>query len=329
MKDAYADQPPIPDYETAAEVFNSIKPYDGQPHIVPLRKKRGRDYGLVHKEDMYILLRNDQPVIKYKRPKPEEVTKVASEYHVVHPYLRQMEVINSGTRGISRFFAHHGWQSWVPRLETTTGTMVYAPFIPGRRTLLSFDEHNKLILHLSHHEPVYTRHTSEQHKVLAQQVWEKMLPVANLALMRSEDLLAGVHLHDRYWGGNFDPIKIDARGVGACSDLSVVRVVQKYALSDPVNPIPLDHALPTLMLLAGEVLTFIASKKWKAYEAEMNHVSARDRGLMWERVKAQIQPDEFMRTFKYAVLKCCDLHTPNAKVQLPMFPERLPRRVFL
>lgn len=326
MKDAYADQPPIPDYETAAEVFNSIKPYEGQPHIVPLRKKRGRDYGLVQREDMYILLRNDQPVIKYLRPKPEEVVRVAVGGHIVHPYLRQVEVINSGTRGISRFFAHHGWQSWVPRLETTTGTMVYAPFIPGQRTLLSFDEHNKLILELSHHEPVYTRHTSEQHKVLAQQVWEKMLPVANLALMRSEDLLAGVHLHDRYWGGNFDPIKIEARGVGEFNGENVSWVVKVYAMKDTLT---LDKTLPTLMLLAGEVLTFIASKKWKALEGEMNHMSTRDRGLMWERVKAQIQPDEFMRTFKYAVLKCCALHTPNAKVQLPMFPERLPRRVFL
>jgi hypothetical protein len=329
MKDAYADQPPIPDYETAAEVFNSIKPYDGQPHIVPLRGNRGRDYGLVHKEGMYILLRNDQPIIKYLRPKPEEVTKVASGHHLVSPYLRQVEVTNNGTRGMSRFFAHHRWQSWVPRLETDKGTMVCAPFIPNHRTLLTFDANDKLVLKMSHHEPIFTRHTSLEQKALAQQVLEKMLPVANLALMRSEDLLAGVHLHDRYWGGNFDPIKVDARGVGECSDLSVVRVVQKYALSDPINPIPLDHALPTLMLLAGEVLTFIASKKWKALEAEMNHVSARDRGVMWERVKAQIQPDEFMRTFKYAVLKCCALHTPNAKVQLPMFPERLPRRVFL
>jgi hypothetical protein len=326
MKDAYADQPPIPDYETAAEVFNSIKPYDGQPHIVPLRKKRGRDYGLVHKEGMYILLRNDQPIIKYLRPKPEEVVKVAVGGHLVHPYLRQVEVTNNGTRGMSRFFAHHRWQSWVPRLETDKGMMVYAPFIPNHRTLLTFDANDKLVLELSHHEPIFTRHTSLEHKVLAQQVWEKLLPVANLALMRSEDLLAGVHLHDRYWGGNFDPIKIEARGVGEFNGENVSWVVKVYAMKDTLT---LDKTLPTLMLLAGEVLTFIASKKWKAMEAEMNHESARDRGLMWERVKAQIQPEEFMRTFKYAVLKCCDLHTPNAKVQLPMFPERLPRRVFL
>ena len=189
---------------------------------------------------------------------------------------------------------------------------------------MAFDENGLLIPSMSKHAPLYVKRSSHEQKQAVASVWALVEPIANLALVQFEDLKRKSGFIPRYTGA-FDGINIDAFAVEECDPHTVRDVVRCYAGLD--TPMPLEKVLPTFMALALETMCFLASQKYAKTHNILWQTQIRD--AEWQAITNTITPEDFLRSYKYVVLKCCDLHKANIKVPLPQFPERMPRRVFL
>lgn len=325
-RNAYYQQPSVPDYETAHQVFNNLTPMRNHPNTVSLHRNGSADYTLERRvistpvpttsRPYYMLCRNGRVVIKYSPP----VRNHANPDNTI----RFVEVFNLEARSMPTFFRHHGWQGWVPQLDTVDGRKVYVPFVPGKEARMAFDENGLLIPRMSQHAPLYVKRSSHEQKQAASVVWGLMEPIANLALVQFEDLKQRSGFISRY-SGSFDGINIDAFAVDGCAEYSVRNVVKWYTERTP--SMSLETVLPTFMALALETVCFLASQKYAKNLSILWQTQIRY--AEWQAVTNTITPEDFLRSYKYVVLKCCDLHKANIKVPLPQFPEQMPRRVFL
>lgn len=325
-RNAYYLQPSIPDYETAHKVFENFTPLRNHPNTVSLHRNGSVDYTLERRiistpvpatsRPYYMLCRNGKIVIKYSPP----VRNHASPGNKI----RFVEVFNQEARSMHTFFRHHGWQGWVPQLDAIDGRKVYVPFVPGKETRMAFNENGLLIQDMSKHAPLFVKRSSHEQKQAVASVWALVEPIANLALAQFEDLKQRSGFVPRY-SGSFDGINVEAFAVDGCDTHAVRDVVRCYAGLDA--PMPLEKVLPTFMALALETVCFLASQKYA--KAHNIHWQMQIREAEWQAVTNSITPEDFLRSYKYVVLKCCDLHKANIKVPLPQFPEHMPRRVFL
>lgn len=307
IRDPYHDMPRIPHWERAKETFTRR---GGCKYVrtISLHRLGNKDYTLrwYPEKDEYALQLAGTNVINYETP------LLLGGYRV--------RVLNPNRKNMNAFFSHHGWQSWTPRLKTTDDKWVVAPLVPHRESLLAFDAERKLILAESHHGDLYGMYSDDDLKEQIAALHQKVEPLLNLCMMRVDEYLQSADVIYRYANRTFAGIDMDMYvgekgGFGRARDIIYNHLLKR----DP----SLDEAtILAFLAVTEEIVKFKLSKLWAKTGSTLE-------GSRFEKAKAAVSVDSIRTSLQYVCTKLMRLDKPNAKREIPQFPSKLPRRVFL
>lgn len=304
IRDPFYQMPVVFDWEAAARVFAKLGG-DKYVRTVSLHRKGNKEYQLrwYPNSDSYALMRSGNVTIMYEKPDANG--------------KRVVRVMNHDYKNMNGFFHHHGWGSWVPKLTTTEGKRVIAPFVPHKETVLALDADSKLIVAESKHGTLYSMYTDDDRKAEVAALHQLIEPLVNLCLMRVDDSLQQADVVHRYANRTFAGIDTNQRvpGHGYASD--IIRNFLSHADAEISEPL-----IQAFFLVTDEVVKYKLSKAWAKTESHLF-----DHRL--DRARAGVDHESVRTSLQYVCTKLVRLDKANSKRELGQFPAKMPHRVFL